>query len=489
MTAAPQTAGAPAGAPGRTRPAAAPPARQRRRWHRVAIPFGLVAALVVTSLVTRALDRPDPGDRGYLSPVETGEHGGSRLAEALRQRGVNVQRETDTLAALRATRAGSATLFVPAPDLLHPDTLGGLATLPGGTRLVLVDPSRRVLAGADVPLTRTDRRWTTRVTGPETAGRPCPLAELGPVRQAAAERQRYASDGTATADLCFAAGLARVPGSAETVVAGADDPFRNNRIGEQDNQALATAVLGARGRVIWLDLDGPAPPPPFAGSSGPAGSSAPDGSQGDNGPGNGGRPGRGDGQPGGSGNGSDNSSGQGDGDQGSADGPPDQDPPNPLWNAFPLWFWALLAQLALALLLAALWRARRLGPPAPEPLPVTVRSAETVLGRARLYRRAGARGPAARTLRAAALARLLPRLNLPADTPPDGVATAVAARTGDDPGWTEDVLFGDDPATDQELLDLAQALDRVTRTVAGVPPDAPHPAAAPRTDPTEGGPR
>lgn len=478
MTAATHTAAPRAAAADRAR---AP--RRRRRWHRIVIPFGVVAALVTTTLVAQALDRPDPGDPGYLSPVETDDHGASRLAEALRRRGVTVQRETDTAAALRAARSGPATLFVPAPQLLRPHTLARLAHLPGGTRLVLVDPSRRVLVGVGLPLTRTDRRWATRAVGPETAGRPCPLAELAPVRRAAAERQRYAPDGTAPVDLCFAAGLARLPGAGDTLVVGADDPFRNDRIGERDNQALAVGVLAAHGRVVWLDLAGPEPPPPSPSGARPTWPSRPDGPPGgtatpDPGATGGVRPGTpGDGDPGG-----------GRPPQGSADD--GERPPNPLWGAFPPWFWALLVQLALALLVAALWRARRLGPPAPEPLPVTVRSAETALGRARLYQRAGARGPAGRTLRATTLARLLPWLNLPADTPPERVARAVAARTGGDPEQIEDLLYGDDPDTDQELLDLARSLDALSRTVAASAPTQGRPAGAPPPpDPTEGGTR
>ena len=49
--------------------------------------------------------------------------------------------------------------------------------------------------------------------------------------------------------------------------------------------------------------------------------------------------------------------------------------------------WWALVQVGLAVLLLALWRARRLGPVVAEPLPVVVRAAETVEGRARLYRR------------------------------------------------------------------------------------------------------
>ncbi|MER7442216.1 DUF4350 domain-containing protein [Micromonospora avicenniae] len=474
MTAVPQ-------ATARPRTAAGPPgpAPRRRRWHRLAIPLGLVAALIATTLVTHALDRPDPDDRGYLSPVETGEHGGSRLADSLRQRGLTVRRETDARAALSTARTGPpATLFVPAADLLRSETLARLTRLPVGTRLVLVDPSVRVLLATGVPVDLTDRRWATKVVGPQTDGAPCPLDELGPVRQAAAQRQRYEPDAEVDADLCFSAGLARLPGGVETVLVGADDPFRNDRFGEQDNQAFATALLGVHARIVWLDLAGPEPPLPARSSPPPVADSPttpeagaetmpPDGN------GQGGRPGTppdgpGDGPP-----------------RGSAGGPP----PNPLWKAFPLWFWAILAQLALALLLAALWRARRLGPPAPEPLPVAVRSAETALGRARLYQRAGARGPAGRTLRSAALARLLPWLNLPADAPQDRVATAVAARAGGEPEQIEELLYGGDPATDEDLVTLARSLDTVTRAVVASPPERSHPVPSPRTDPTEGGTR
>ena len=62
--------------------------------------------------------------------------------------------------------------------------------------------------------------------------------------------------------------------------------------------------------------------------------------------------------------------------------------------------------------LAMLWRGRRLGPLAAEPLPVVVRSAETAEGRARLYQDGRSLDRAAATLRAAALTRLSARLRL-----------------------------------------------------------------------------
>ncbi|SCG40908.1 DUF4350 domain-containing protein [Micromonospora inositola] len=447
-----------------------PPRRARRR-HRVLIPLGLALLLIVATLVAHAVDQPDPTDPGFLSPVATGDDGGSRLAEALRGQGMTVRRETDTLRALLAARPGPATLFVPAPELVHPDTVAALDNLPAGSRLVLVDPSRRVLEGLGLPVTPGDRRWATRATSPDADGHPCALPEAARAGTAAADRQRYATPASWSSTSCYAGGVVRVAWRTEVVVIGAGDPFRNDRIDEYGNRALATGLLGGPRPLVWLDLDGPAPAPTFGDSSDgePAWSPSPDGSagpKGDGQPGSGGQPGRdGDrrdgGQPG----------------DDRAGGP--QPHQNPLWAAFPVWFWALLVQLALAGLLMVLWRARRLGPPVPEPLPVTVRSAETVLGRARLYRRAGARGPVAETLRAAALDRLLPRLNLPPDAPPAEVAARVAARTGLAPDRAAELLHGDEPATDQELLELARALDRLTRTVATRPDD----------HPTEGDPR
>ncbi|SCL28232.1 protein of unknown function [Micromonospora nigra] len=462
------------GAPATTnRPDPAAPARRRRRRHRILLPVGLAVLLVATTLVTHEVDQPDQDAPGFLSPTATGADGGSRLADALRELGVEVRRETDTGAALRATRSGPATLLVPAPDLLHPASLDRLGMLPTGRRVVLVDPSRRVLEGAGLRVAPGPRRWAARAVEPSAYGRPCLLPEVARVRAAAVDRQRWTTKPPSggDTDFCFAGGVALLPGVVDTLVVGASDPFRNDRIDEWDNRAFATGLLGTTGRVVWLDLDGPEPPPPtptlsapvrtpeaYPSGFGESGEDRPDDAY----PG---RPGGPDGD-GGPGDGGDDDG------RGRADAP--DDAPNPLWSVFPAWFWALLAQLLLAAVLAALWRARRLGPPAPDALPVTVRNAETVLGRARLYQRAGARDAAASTLRDAARARLLPRLGLPADTPPAGVAAAVAARTGENPHATHDLLYGDPPETDRDLVELAERLDRTTRTVAPGTVPLPH---------------
>ncbi|WP_206024880.1 DUF4350 domain-containing protein [Micromonospora zingiberis] len=443
--------------------------RQRRR-HRIMIPVLVSALMIVTTLVTRTIDQPDQTDAGFLSPLATGDDGGRRLAASLAGRGVEVRRETDTLAALRATRSGPATLFVPAPELLHPQTVDYLGLLPGHTRLVLVDPPRRVLAAAGIPLRPAGRRWAAQAVDPHRTG-PCALTEVTGAT-AAVTRQRYAPTGTpGSADLCYSAGLARVPGPTESVVVGASDPFRNGRIGEWDNQRFATGLLATTGRVLWLDLDGPAPAPPTPSAVPAPPPPEPDddtyGEPGDDqddlGTGDGAAPTPHD-QPDG------NASGSG--------GPGREQHANPLWSAFPPWFWALLAQLALAALLIAAARARRFGPPTPEPLPVTVSAAETVLGRARLYQQAKAHRSTAEVLRAAAKARLGNRLHLPADAPSADVAAVVAADTGEHPDTVRELLAGDAPGTDHELLELASDLDRAARD--------PHPSGTrpplPRTE-------
>lgn len=119
-------------------------------------------------------------------------------------------------------------------------------------------------------------------------------------------------------------------------------------------------------------------------------------------------------------------------------------------------------QAGIAAVLFAVWRARRLGPVVTEPLPVVVLAAETVEGRARLYRRAGATEHAAEALRRAARERLLPVLGLGADAQPQAVLAAIANRTGRDAG---ELLYGPPPADTAALVRLADALDALEEEV------------------------
>jgi hypothetical protein len=136
-----------------------------------------------------------------------------------------------------------------------------------------------------------------------------------------------------------------------------------------------------------------------------------------------------------------------------------------VWSLLPRRTKLALLALIGAVALAALWRARRLGPIVEEPLPVVVRSAEAVEGRARLYRVAAARGQAGESLRAGLRERLRPSLGLPADSRPEQLVDAAAARTSRAPGEVAGLLYGPAPADDAALVRLADDLDALDREV------------------------
>jgi hypothetical protein len=119
-------------------------------------------------------------------------------------------------------------------------------------------------------------------------------------------------------------------------------------------------------------------------------------------------------------------------------------------------------QLGLAAVVIALWRARRLGRVVPEPLPVVVRAAETVEGRARLYRRSHAAGHAASVLRQATRDRLAPLLGLPAGEDP---SVEVARRTSRPVADVRALLCSEQPVDDRGLVALADELDAVENEV------------------------
>lgn len=120
--------------------------------------------------------------------------------------------------------------------------------------------------------------------------------------------------------------------------------------------------------------------------------------------------------------------------------------------------WGAL-QVGIAVVLLALWRARRLGRVVTEPLPIVVRAAEAVEGRGRLYQAAGARAEAAEALRSGARARLGRRLQVPPETGPEGLVDVASARLGQDPQRVEALLYGAAPQDDEGLVRLARELE------------------------------
>ncbi len=438
----------------------ATPGRPRsRRWLRLVIPFAVVLVVFLGTAVVHALQEPDVTDPAFLNPTSRAGIGADRLAARLGERGVTVDRVTRTSDALVAAYQGDATLFVPAPGLVHRYHLRMLKLLPASTRVVLVQPSLLTLDQGRIPVEGAKTRWATKTVAPG-----CALPEAAAAGPAGVFHVSYGIVFEETARCYDGALVGTRYAAAEVVLVGASDPFRNDRFAESGNAALATGLLATHKRVIWLDLHRGEPgpglvdrsPDPGAGappSLGTGGSPDPDFPIADR---NG--PQQGDPQPGG----------------GGGDGPrPAEPPPPPYWKLLPPWAWIGLGLLALAGLGYALSQARRLGPPVSEPLPVAVRAAETVEGRGRLYRRAKARAAALDALRTSAVARLRSALDLAPDAPRATVVAAVAARTGWPPEQVDAILYEARPADDPELVALAAHLDHLLHTSIDVTKGAP----------------
>jgi hypothetical protein len=222
----------------------------------------------------------------------------------------------------------------------------------------------------------------------------------------------------------------------------------NNVLSSQGNAALALRLFGAYPNLVWL-----------------AASFIPDvtlnncgGTTCEGGGGSGPTPGSTTTITAGSGNGHGNGNGGG---GSSASGPT-------LTSLMPTWIWWALLQLLIAVLLTAYWRGRRLGAVVTERLPVTVRAAETVEGHARLYRRANAHGRAAELLRKAAASRLAGLFGIPAaraHADPSLLVAPVAARLQVAEDLIADLLAGQAPQSEAELVLLADHLDQLEQEV------------------------
>lgn len=186
---------------------------------------------------------------------------------------------------------------------------------------------------------------------------------------------------------------------------GADSVLSNDQILEGDNAAIALRLLGQRQRLVWYVPD-------LADLSGADGVSAS--------------------------------------------------------SLLPDWLGPGLWLLTVAGVGLVVWRARRLGPLAREPLPVEVKAVETTRNLGRLYRRSGDRSHAADALRSAARTRLAERLRLPHGVPERRLVDDVAARTGRSAAEIE-ALIGPTafpPGDDRELATIAQRLTELDREVS-----------------------
>lgn len=124
-----------------------------------------------------------------------------------------------------------------------------------------------------------------------------------------------------------------------------------------------------------------------------------------------------------------------------------------------------LAQLAVAFLLYALWRARRLGRPVAEPQPVELPASELVLAVGHLLQQAGRAEEAGRLLGDDLRRALADRLGLGPDAPPGQVADVAAARTGIPAARVLAALAPSRLGSDADLVSLAGEADTIRQEV------------------------
>lgn len=159
----------------------------------------------------------------------------------------------------------------------------------------------------------------------------------------------------------------------------------------------------------------------------------------------------------------------------------DPGPPTPE-QLLPDWVRPTGLWLIVCLGLLMLWRGRRHGALAVEPLPVVVPASETAVGRARLYERFGHHAAAARSLRSATLVRLARSLRLGHGASAAAVVAAVAHATGQDPARVATDLDVETVSTSRDLVAAGRRLLALEESVTAALTTDPTPHAS-TTDP------
>ena len=385
----------------------------RQVWGRTRGLLFALLLLVAAGIVLATARSGDP--HGRLDPRSADQHGSRAVAELLKDRGVSI-RVTTTLDDTTAATGPDTTLLVTAPNLLTPHQQNELrvATTDSAGRTVLLaaDP---LSVNALAPGVRANSSGQVAARAPQ-----CSLPAARTAGDADTGGFRYTADGLDTIG-CYPSGnlptllLVQERGAGDTVLLGSPDLLYNNRLASHGNASLALQLLGSRPHLVWY----------LPSLADPSAAQNRDGSD--------------------DGTGDDHS----------------------FVDLIPSgWLWGTL-QLAVAAVLAAIWRARRLGPLVTERLPVAIRASESTEGRARLYRKANARDRAASSLRSATRTRIATLIGVsPRDAhSPSVLLPAVSARLSAAEGGLDTLLFGPEPADDATLVRLADQLDTLEREV------------------------
>ncbi len=366
------------------------------RWRRHRTTLLIIAMLVLAVAVVILVGPSGEGRSTPLDPDNPGPEGAQAVARVLEDEGVDVS-VVRSADRLEATSAGEGTtVVVTSAHWLGAGTVERLLEHAGAARVVVVDPPAHLLEALGVP------GYPGYVGTDGALAADCTDGALddlvGDLELEVEVAESYQGEG------CFPGdgdgdgegGYVLLAGERVTLL-GAGDLLSNDQVLRADNAALALRLLGQDDRLVWYVA-------------------SPDDQTGDDGV--------------------------------------------QISDLLPDWILPGLWVLALATVLLVVWRARRLGPLATEPLPVVVKAIETTLSRGRLYRKGGDRAHAAATLRAAARARAGARLRLDRNVDDATLVRDVARHTGRPEPEIGFLLSSGAPApgSDRDLIALADAL-------------------------------
>lgn len=375
---------------------------RRRPWLTVLIVLAMLAAILAS--IARGYYRDGP-----LEPDAPTGQGSKAVVQVLGNLGVDVDVDRHTADAAEALRNGR-TVLVTAPRSLSADQLMTLAEAheDGDGRLVLVAPDLVTLSfvSPEIMPSGAVRTETLIEAGPGCGDLQHQAeAVLVPAAEeairGAASLYRVAGDSEGSS--CFSTEQGSLVAEHEgVVVLGSADLLTNDTLGRADNSALVLNLLGAEGELSWY----------VPSATDPMGSTS-----------------------------------------------------QTLLGYLPDWAGPLLLWLLLIATVALVALSRRFGPVVVEPLPVTVRPQELVLGRARLLQQSGSRQAAATALRSATATRLANRLGLRRESALDGLLAALAPHVDRSPEQLR-TLLGPAPVTsDQDLVRLAHDLDHLEKEI------------------------
>ncbi|MHA7281660.1 DUF4350 domain-containing protein [Arthrobacter sp. TMS2-4] len=358
----------------------------------------ILGALVLALILLVNLVAGQDEDTGPLSPASAAPGGARAVAEVLAAEGIDVVRADSYDEAVSALEEGPATLFLnDAQQYLSAGQVGDLTVL--ADRAVLAAPGERQLAALDGDVAQVGAVPLDLSGDAPAVPAECPDTDATAAGSLTATGVAYSG-----AVECFPVEIEDATGNAtgglyttnddgSVAVLGAPAILSNDAVPDEGNAALALRALGSSPTLVWYE---------------PTGADVV-------------------------------STGEG------------IDPRTLL----PPWVDPLLVWLLACAVLAMLWRGRRMGPLATEPLPVVVRAAETAEGRARLYQDSRAVGHAAAILRAASLTRMARRLRVDRTASAADVIDAAARHSGRSRTELEQrLLFV--PTTNHQLVLWAQ---------------------------------